>query len=137
MNILVSSDKNYLDITATMLYSLYIHNKEKINVWFLNKSISHIDKEKFTNYLYEKCKIKVFFIDIDESIFNSLTTPLYIKHISIETYFRLIAQFLLPPNVERILWLDSDIIVKGSLKDFYYQTIDSLSMVACENMGEA
>lgn len=137
MNILVSSDKNYLDITATMLYSVYLYNKEELNVWFLNKSVSQVDKEKFTKYLYNKCNIKVFFIDIKDSFLDSFSTPLYIKHISIETYFRLIAQFLLPSNIERILWLDSDIIIKGNLFDFYHQDINNLSMVACENMGES
>ncbi len=137
MNILVSSDKNYLSITATMLCSVAKHTEESIYVWFLNHRVSCEEQESFTCYLKKKCNINVTFVDIDDRIFNSLETPIYIKHISVETYYRIIAQFVLPLELDRILWLDSDLIVKGDLDEFYHQDILGIPLVACMNMGEA
>ena len=53
------------------------------------------------------------------------------RHFSKEMYFRLIAQFLLPQNIERILWLDIDMVCLRSLKDIYYQNFYGNSMVVC------
>ena len=41
-----------------------------------------------------------------------------------ELYYRLLAPYLLPEEMERILYLDADIIINGSLREFYQQSID-------------
>lgn len=136
MNILVSSNAKYLPITATMIYSLWLHNRNRHRVWFLYNDIEEADRESFIRYLYDKCNAQVHFVKIDKLLFDSLDVPLVIKHISIETYYRIIAQFVLPSDLDRILWLDSDIIVKRNIDAFYNQSLEGKSLVACRNMGD-
>lgn len=42
-----------------------------------------------------------------------------IKRISNETYYRLLCAELLPENIDKVLYLDADIIIKESLKQLY------------------
>lgn len=127
MNILVSSDKKYLDYLMTMLFSLRKHNEE-FTVYFLNKSISKKTIQKFIHQVKKEIDCNCIEIKIDETLCEQF--PIYFKRISIETYLRLFAPFYLPQHMERILYLDVDIIVKKNLKDFYYQDFEGKSLVA-------
>lgn len=119
-----------------MLFSLAIHNDEPINVWFLYHGLELNDRQQFCSYLKDKCNVNVTFVEVDDSLFRTIKIPIYIKHISIETYYRLIAQFILPKDLDRIMWIDSDIIVKNNIKEFYNQDLGNYAMAACTNMGE-
>lgn len=134
MHILVSSNTSYLSITLTMLHSLSIFGGEKnVKVWFLYRDIDEKKRTRFVEEVKYYCGFDVVFVEIDMKMFAALNGPIYIKHISVETYFRLVAQFVLPQDVDRILWLDSDIIVKGDIRDFYCQNIDDVALVASSN----
>ena len=61
--------------------------------------------------------------------------PLHLKWISRETYYRLLAQEMLPESVERVLYLDVDMIVMGSLEEFYHQDFEGKLLVACNRYG--
>lgn len=137
MHVLVSSDKKYLKITATMLFSIKMSNCEPVHVWFLHRGIANEEQVKFIKYIKEKCGYDTTFVEIDDTTVEALKAPIYIKHITVETYYRLLAQFLLPEDLDRILWLDSDLIVKGSIAEFYYQELNPYSLIACMNMGES
>lgn len=134
MHILVSSNTNYLGITVTMLHSLSLHGGEKdVKVWFLYRDIDEEKRIWFVENVRHYCGFDVVFVEIDAKMFAALDGPIYIKHISVETYFRLIAQFVLPKDVDRVLWLDSDLIIKGDIRDFYSQNIDDVALVASSN----
>jgi UDP-glucose:(galactosyl)LPS alpha-1,2-glucosyltransferase len=40
-------------------------------------------------------------------------------HISVSTYFRLCLDKLMPTNVSRAIYLDSDILIRGSLRELW------------------
>lgn len=136
MNILVSSNAKYLPVTSTMIYSLWLHNRVELSLWFLYNNIEESEREGFARYVEDRCNAQVHFVKIDNSVFTSLDAPLSIKHISIETYYRIIAQFVLPVDLDRVLWLDSDLIIKDNIELFYNQPLVGKSLVACKNMGE-
>lgn len=47
-----------------------------------------------------------------------------IGRISKEAYYRLLVTELLPKNIERALYLDTDILIRGNLKDLYNINLD-------------
>jgi lipopolysaccharide biosynthesis glycosyltransferase len=51
-------------------------------------------------------------------------------HISIATYFRLLLPSILPPLLERVLFIDSDIVINSSLEEFRTTPIDGYAMAA-------
>ena len=138
MHVLVSSNRNYLRITVTMLHSLYLSlGNETVKVWFLCHEMPQSEREQFCKDVKFFCGYDVVFVEINSQMFASLQGPLYIKHISIETYFRLIAQFVLPTQIDRILWLDCDLIIKGDIRKFYFQNLDNLALVASVNTQDS
>ena len=139
MNILVSTDAHYQHITETLLFSFAENNpSHTLHVWCMHSRLTEKEKRTFQLYLQNRCGVHdINFVDMSwmKNIEDSL--PLYIKHISIETYYRLFAHFVLPKNLNRILWLDSDIIVRGKLDELYNQDLEDVSLVAFPNMGDS
>lgn len=138
MNILVSANSRYLSITKTMLFSLSGNTTRPLVVWCLNSQLKEQEKIVFRSFLRDKCGINdLHFLDMGWLKDVEKSLPLNIRHISIETYYRLFAQFVLPLSLDRVLWLDSDIIIKGPVDELYDQDIDGIPLVAFPNMGEA
>lgn len=127
MNILISVNSEYLDKAQTMLYSLYMHTKESIDVYILNSSLSALEILSFSEYLKTKCSIIVREIKINEKIFESFP----IGPLSKEAYYRVVAHYYLPQDLDRVLWLDSDIIVMKDIADFYNQSFNGKKMIVC------
>lgn len=130
MNILISSNREYLDKYVTMIYSLKRHVSEHIVVFFMNLRLSEIDKAYFLN-AFEPLDVNVKFIEVKGLGFEDYPID---YHLSLETYYRIIAQFLLPDNVDRILWLDADIVVLQDITSFYYQSFCGKKYVVCEDI---
>ena len=54
-------------------------------------------------------------------------------HYSVAMYFRIFAHVLLPESIDRILYLDADIIVKNDITSFYAQDFEDKYMIVNED----
>lgn len=136
MNILVFVNSKYIKQLEVMLYSLRLHYKANadIIVYLLNKSLNEQELCAIEKYLYNKCKMQLQVIDVKNDTFWE-RMPLGNLYFSVEIYYRILAQYLLPDNIERALWLDADIIVNGDISSFYDQEFEDNSMVVCLDNG--
>lgn len=129
INILISVNNYYLDKVETMLHSLRRYNNENIMVYLINHSLGNNEIKKFREYLQRHLKINFEEINVSETVFEQL--PICATRFSVEMYYRVIAQFLLPKSVDRIMWLDADIVVCGNISDFYHQDFEDKLLAAC------
>lgn len=129
MNILIATDDNYVKYYKVMLTSLCENNPNtKVHVYvFYSEGLSQagIESLKKTERFFS---IEFHFLYVD--CFQDITMERW----SIETYFRVLA-LELPVDVERILWLDGDIIVNKSIEDFYHSDFEGNYFIACEDKG--
>ena len=128
MNILISSNSEYIDKYETMLCSLRKRHQCDITVYFLNYRVPVDIILQFKDNLKSKYEIELNVINVKDMGFESFPLRL---HLSIETYFRVYAQFFMPVSVKRVLWLDADIIVLNSIIDFYNTDFESNYYVVC------
>ena len=133
MNVLISADKNYLSQYKTMLYSLKKYNSD-FTVYFLNKSLSPRKMEKFQKYLKKKINCDCVEINMDEALYKNL--PPDYERISLETYSRLFAQFYLPEELDRIIYLDADVICLKNIEESYFQNFDNKSIIGTIDIAE-
>lgn len=131
MNVLISVNSNYLSKAETMLYSLRYHTKDSITVYLLNHRLTSNEISSFTETLQNKCNINVVSIDVSDTALDEL--PIGDLNFSIEMYYRIIAQFVLPKELDRILWVDADIIALNDISDFYYLDFEEKLYVVCQD----
>lgn len=133
INVLISVNSDYLDTAELMLHSLRKYNGEDVTVYLINRSLNCAEIKSFKKYLQEKLRMDFVVIDVESTAFDLL--PMRIMRFSIEVYYRVIAQFLLPEKLDRVLWLDADIIICGSIRDFYFQNFDGALLAACPDVN--
>ena len=128
MDILLTLNRSYLKIALVMLFSLWQNNKdEKIRIFILSKDLSAEDFSPLKDSIMSFTVIKP---DLDLS--SALTTKRYPQ----EMYFRLFAFSFLPDDIEKILYLDPDIIVKKSLKELYSTDLGDAYVLGCTHVKE-
>lgn len=117
MNIAISINEKFARYGYVMLLSLFEKNKDiPVHVFVLCRSLSGEIREDYRKLAELFDDKKVTFLDVrEESIPFSLPSS---EKWPVEIYFRLLLPFLLQ-DAERILYLDTDIIINDSLKEMY------------------
>lgn len=132
MNILISVNTAYLDKARTMLHSLRRYNTEDITVFLMNCILNTAEIRTLREYLKKRLGMELVVIDVPKTMFTQLPVS---SRFSIEIYYRVIAQFLLPQNVDRILWLDADIVICGAISEFYHQDFGDALLAVCPDVN--
>lgn len=115
MHILLTLNKNYLKQAIIMLRSLIDHNKTFINVHIISNDIFLDDFDIYQKYLPNT---QIIIETINDSLFEKAPTS---KRYPRNIYYRLFASLIIKDEIQRILYLDPDIIINGDLSDFYNQ----------------
>jgi lipopolysaccharide biosynthesis glycosyltransferase len=116
INILVTLDKNYLYPLKIMLVSLFINNSKDIfDIYVMNESLTNNDFKEISK-LSKKFKSKVINLKVKSADFQNAPVLL---HYTKAMYFRLLAHHYLPKSLDKIIYLDPDILVLNSVKDLY------------------
>lgn len=131
INILVTLDENYIPYLNVMLSSLKFKNPNCIfSVYLLHNSISE-DALSETKLILGASG-KIIMIKAKDTCLNGApTTQRYPK----EIYYRIFAAQYLPNNIDRILYLDPDIVVNGSIENLYNITLDDYYFAAASHTG--
>jgi lipopolysaccharide biosynthesis glycosyltransferase len=130
MNIATALNKKYLLYTGVMLVSLCENNPEHIDAYLLHSELEEKDITKLKEAL-ENYDITIISLKVDRDQFDD-RLPRDAQW-SIETYYRLMLLDILPDYVERILYLDVDIIVNKSLKELYNIDFEDREIIAAED----
>jgi len=130
INILVAADDNYAKYCAVMLTSLLENNKdENIDVYLMSAGLNEQNEKILRNIVEIKYNQRLIIAIINQAYFRDF--PLRkCDHISIATYFRLICTDVLPKTLNKILYLDCDIIVRDSIRELWNYNIDEYGLAA-------
>lgn len=104
---------------------------EKINIHILDGGISAKGKHKI-NLLRGIKNCSIEFIPINDEIFKNCPIADACSYISIQTYYR----FIIPticPNIDKYIYLDSDIIICGSLNKLWNSNIKDNYAIVVED----
>lgn len=128
-NIIININDEYVFPAIVMLTSFHYNNKtSKSRVLVLHRGLKNASISLITN------KIGNYF---DLSFINTLD-DLHINvflsgHISTEAYLRIFAYKYYDPEISRAIYIDSDIIINGSLERFYNMDFEDTYLIACED----
>ena len=130
MNILVTLNSNYLKTLVVMLKSLAINNKRRhFDVYVMNDSLTTKDIE----YLKANTMKNINIIDLkvnDSKINKAPITKRYPK----EMYYRILASFYLPKKVDKILYLDPDLVIINKIDKLYNTNLDNYYFAAASHI---
>lgn len=124
MNILVTVDERYVTYLMVMLESLFVHNGQEMDIYLLYSDISEESLDRLRRFVSGHGK-RLHTVRVDEKLFG--TAPVF-RYFSRTMYYRLLCADLLPERAGRALYLDPDILVRGSVLELYEQDLHGCSI---------
>ena len=117
MNIVYASDDNFVSILGISMISLFENNKEPITVYIFADGIKDKNKELLLN-LGKDYEQGVEIIDVNVDDYSSVKLDNLTW--SRATFSRLfIGTILKPYNLDRVLYLDCDVVINRSIKELW------------------
>lgn len=114
INIVFAIDDNYARHCAGAIKSILDNSNEKQKFKFFIVCDEYFsDEKKSLLSNYENQNIKIEYLPVDRADFSFY--PLNREHISIATYYRLALHKILPKDVSKVIYLDSDLVVVDNI----------------------
>lgn len=131
INVLVTLDENYIPYLNVMLKSLVLSNADCFfDVYLLHSSVCEKSVLETREILGDCGNLKMINAS-DIALSDAPTTVRYPK----EIYYRIFAAKYLPSDLDRVIYLDPDIIVNGSVKELYDTPMDNYFFAAASHIG--
>jgi len=128
-HILVTLDRNYLKVLTVMLYSLSQSDPEGVyTVYVVNNTLT---EEDFASLSALLPRTELVNVRVPEDLLQN--APVSDRYPT-EMYYRLFAARYLPQQLERILYLDPDLVVLHSLRSLYQIDFDSKLFAAASHI---
>lgn len=128
INVLMAVNKNYLTQMKTLICSIGDNTCAAVDIYLIHNELSSQDITETAELLKRKCNGNLYEIKVSQTFLEGAKIN---DHFSIEMYYRIFATEFLPKNLNRILWLDADIITIKSLESLYYLDLHGYSIAAC------
>lgn len=133
INIATALNSRYMRYAYVMLTSVFVNQPDAdIHVYLLHSDLSMQDIGHL-NSLADKYHNHISFLPINREDFSSSlpTTVCW----PLEAYFRLMLPDILPPDVNRLLYLDVDMIIDKPIKSLYEADFEGKKFCVCRDMG--
>nr|MCR5421170.1 glycosyltransferase family 8 protein [Lachnospiraceae bacterium] len=123
MNIIMAFDMNFLLPAITAIYSLFTHNNNiNLRILHVNLSCNAMQVIKKLQRIGQNNRIE--FIYINDELLDRI--KISTGRWKAESFFRFYAAELFP-DLDRVLWMDSDILVRNNIEELYYMDFEGNS----------
>jgi lipopolysaccharide biosynthesis glycosyltransferase len=129
-----ASDRNFVIPLVVMLKSLLTNfkNNRKIVIYILTKDLKYFYRKKILKSLkMERADIRFVYIND-----NSLKKLKVTAHITVTAYYRLLMPMVLPKELKKVIYLDSDLIVNTDIGKLWDLDIGQNYILAVPEQGK-
>lgn len=114
INICSAVDRNFISLVPTLFNSIIMNTPQEINFYLFAKNLLTLDKKKLKKNVPKRINLKI--IDTTK-LLPAITFKLY-EHITPSTMDRIFITSLLP-KVDKVIYLDTDLVVNADLEELY------------------
>ena len=135
IHITCNIDSNYVKYCTVMLTSLLENNSsENFHIHIIGPQLTDDDRRKLQGVVERKYGQACSFYSPDETLLSMCRMDPSC-YISIATYYRVFLDRILPADIDKVIYLDCDIIVNGPIREFWEQDISGVSIGAVDDMS--
>ena len=118
INIVLAADNKYIQHCITTITSILENTESVVNFYILTSGFTDISI-LLLDRIKSKYKCIIQTINVDESYLSNAPLPQSLKHINIVTYYRILIPNLLPNSIDKVIYLDCDIIVRKNILELW------------------
>lgn len=132
INILVTLNRNYLKQLFVLIKSISISNKEELfNLYLIYQDFCDEDFKIIDSIQKQNKNFNIVLIKMEDYILEGAPT---MKRYPKAMYYRIFAAKILPKEVEKVLYLDPDIVIINSLRELYDMSFDGNYFIGCSHI---
>lgn len=119
MNIVLAADDNFVMHCGVTMMSVMSNNRD-VHFYLLTEGLSAENEQKLRALVKENGGL-LDIIAVPESVVAKLPMPkdAMLSHISVATYYRLFISSLLPANIDKVIYLDCDMIIREDISELF------------------
>lgn len=139
IHIVGSTDANYIMPTGVMMKSVSMNNYEEEICFHIivDESVTKGQRNQLEHVVGDCSKHKVLFHLVEGKMFDDFPQlGITQKYITKATYYRLFFTDLFDDSIHRLLYLDGDMIITGSLRELWETDLDGYAVGAVTDMSE-
>ena len=137
MNILLCTDNIYAMPTGVLMHSISDHDKDVKYYVFVDDAFSELNRQRFTDIAnYYGSEITFYTISKEQTENMPVKREDQPGYITKSAYNRLFAASMLPKDMEKIIYLDGDIVVRKSLRPLWDTDIEGYAVGVVNDMHE-
>lgn len=130
MDILVTLNANYMHPLKVMLKSMFLNNEEEsFHIYVMHSSLTSEEQSELRDFVNHEGH-ELTAVSVPKDSFKDAPV---VKHYSKEMYYRLLAFKHLPEHLDKILYLDPDILVINEIRSLYDTDISNYLFAAAEH----
>jgi lipopolysaccharide biosynthesis glycosyltransferase len=131
--IVAGTDDNYAIPLAVTLCSAIsnMRRRSQVHIFIIDGGISKANRKKLEQSLRFE-NVRTRWVKPDSSRLKSMVIS---HHITLAAYYRLLIPELLPLQYKKVIYLDSDLVVKGDIEDFWNTDLQGKSLGAVQDTG--
>ncbi|MFY0543721.1 glycosyltransferase family 8 protein [Brevibacillus sp. H7] len=131
IHIVTTTNDNYAKHLAVMLNSLLVNkvSGNPVKIYVLYGNLFQQNKHKL-NRAIKKFNVTIKFLKVNKSLFNNIKVRGFSRYLSKETYYRISLPDLLNKDVQKALYLDTDVIVTDDITKLWNTNIDDYTIAA-------
>jgi lipopolysaccharide biosynthesis glycosyltransferase len=137
ISIVVASDNHYAILIGALLKSIEVNHKtsEHIDFYIIDDGISTKNRRRIVESVNSSF-ISVHWLQSSKIIPEDVTIPVDSSSFPLTTYLRIFSPYVLPAEVERIIYLDVDTIVLEDISKLWYEDLSSFTIGAVIDVGK-
>lgn len=130
LDIVINTDDNYIQHSMAMLCSLYENNKiHNITLHILSNKLTSKNKNHIIE-ITERYNNEYLFYQVDETILEGVQFRNK-RPLTKAAYYRLMLTSLLNSKINKVLYLDCDLIILQDISELFNLEIDNYALAAC------
>jgi lipopolysaccharide biosynthesis glycosyltransferase len=136
ITIVYACDNNFVSLLGASIKSLEVNSPENdLDIYVINDGISKLNILKLQESITSS-RIDLKIINIEDVKGAKENVPrLFGQVLPITTFFRLFIHTFLPPETERVLYLDCDMIVLSDVSELWKIDLDGKILAAVQDPG--
>src|SRR3954470_15505245 len=131
ISVVIAADNNYaMPLAATVESALRnLRNDERLDLYVIDGGISADSHYRLWRG-WDDPRLNVRWLEPDLSLLDGMDVS---GHVSQMTYARLLLPLLLPEHLERVIYLDSDLLVLRPIGELWREPVEGVGCRACQD----
>ena len=128
MNIVLATDNNFVRHCSVVIRSIFRHNIG-VHIYILTEGLNDKNEQYLIGLGNDNSTVTI--VNVPKFLVDNLPMSKHAAaHLSIATYYRLFVTTLLPKSVDKVIYLDCDMVVLDSLNDLWNTDIADYALGA-------